>query len=164
MNDELVQYVHQTIKFYNIIDKDKAVEERMPINIYINTLGGDTDCCLGICSSILASITPVYTWNIGKAYSSGFIILLCGTKRFGFKHSQYLFHLGYAYKSGDYHKFMDFADYYPTYIKDNIKKLVLDHSELTEEGFNSLIKDDWWFSSEEALSYGFIDEIADNII
>ena len=44
-----------------------------------------------------------------------------------------------------------------------IKKLVLENTEINEEEYDSHVKDDWWFSTDEAYMYNIIDDIIEDI-
>lgn len=148
------------IGFYNDWDEENEipVEERTPIRIYINSNGGDLIGAFSAIDTIKNSVTPVYTYNLGAAYSAGFFILIAGHKRFGNKHSSYLFHEGSAGSSGDAHKFRNFTAFYERQL-DQLKEHVLDNTNISEELYKEKQKDDWWFDSEEALELGVIDEV-----
>lgn len=63
---------------YNRLDKDIPINERKPIIIYINSPGGNVTDGYGLIDAILTSTTPVYTVNLGIAYSMGFLIYIAG--------------------------------------------------------------------------------------
>ena len=54
-----------------------------PINIYIDSYGGAVYQCFGLLGVIGKSATPIHTIVTGAAMSCGFLILICGHKRFG---------------------------------------------------------------------------------
>lgn len=157
--------VHRLITFYNKIDSTEnvPVENRTPIKIYLNSEGGDLDAGFSIISSIKLSATPVYTYNIGRAWSCAFFILIAGDKRFGVPHSTYLFHEGSCGNMQDAHKYINHTNFYVRQLKD-LRKIVLDNTQITEEEYDSHIKDDWWLDADEAYMYDIIDEIIDNIL
>ena len=157
-------YIHKRIAFYNKIDNSENIpkEKRKPIKIYINSFGGDLDAGFSIISSIKTSKTPVYTYNIGRAWSSAFFILISGHKRFGVPYSSYLFHEGSCSNAQDAHKYLDHAKFY-IYQLQEIKKLVLENTEINEEEYDNHVKDDWWLSTDEAYMYNIIDDIIEDI-
>lgn len=63
---------------YNRLDKDIPVNERKPIIIYINSPGGNVTDGYSLIDVMLTSKTPVYTVNLGIAYSMGFLIYIAG--------------------------------------------------------------------------------------
>lgn len=154
----------QKILFYNKIDSIEGIdpEFRSPIKLYINTPGGDIQEVFNIISTIKASKTPVYTITYGCGYSGGFFIGICGHKRFGFMNSSYLFHEGMAIDGGDAHKFLQHVDYYKFQLK-RIKNIVIENTKITSEEYDVRHKDDWFLTPSEALHYGVIDEILEDL-
>lgn len=153
------------IRFFNRQDEQDGipVEERTPIKIYIDSPGGDLIATFTMINSIRMSKTPVWTINIGAAYSGGFFTFIAGHKRFAYPLSSFLFHEGSTGTSGDAGKFRNFADFYKKEL-DNLKKVVLEYTDITEEDYEKHINDDWWFTAEEALEYGICDEITKELI
>lgn len=66
---EIAQTIMTYINFWNGIDsfEETPSEERMLIQILINTDGGDLIAAFTIINSIEISQTPVVTWNCGRA-------------------------------------------------------------------------------------------------
>lgn len=153
------------IRFFNRQDEQDGipVEERVPIKIYIDSPGGDLIATFTMINSIRMSKTPVWTINIGAAYSGGFFTFIAGHKRFAYPLASFLFHEGSTGTSGDAGKFRNFADFYKKEL-DNLKKVVLEYTDITEEDYEKHINDDWWFTAEEALEYGICDEITKELI
>lgn len=153
------------IKFFNRLDEEEGtpIEERDPIKIYIDSGGGDLMATFTIIDAIELSKTPVWTINIGMAYSGGFFIFLAGHKRFCYKNASFLFHEGSTGNFGDANKFNNWADFYKKILK-RLKEHTLEHTKITEEEYEQHVKDDWWFLAEEAINYGVCDEILDELI
>lgn len=156
--------VFEMIKFWNNIDEinEVAIEERQPIKIYINTPGGDLDATFSIISSIKISKTPIYTITTGTGYSGGFFIGICGHKKFGLPYSSFLFHEGSSMDGGDAHKFIQKAEFYKAQLN-RLKKIVTSNTKITNKMYERIKKDDWFMESEEALEYGVIDKIVNDI-
>ena len=152
--------VDSYIRFWNRMDdeEDTPLEKRQPIKVYIDSGGGDLMATFTIIDAIKLSKTPVYTINIGMAYSGGFFTFLAGHHRVCYKNSSFLFHEGSTAQWGDAHKFNNFADFYKRILK-RLKNHVIEHTDITEEEYEKHIKDDWWLTPEEALEYGICDEI-----
>jgi ATP-dependent Clp protease protease subunit len=66
--------------------------EPAPIKIYIDSYGGYVYQCFGLLSVIERSQTPVHTIVTGCAMSCGFMMLICGHKRFAHRLSTPLYH------------------------------------------------------------------------
>ena len=161
---ELGQTVNNLIRFWNQQDDENEipVEEREPINLYIDSPGGSLTATLTIVDSIIMSKTPVRTINMGSAYSGGFLIFIVGHERITYPSASFMFHEGSTSSMGDAHKFRNFSDFYDKQLE-RIKKITLEYTDMTEEYYEENKKDDVWLLAEEALQYGVCDKIADNV-
>lgn len=158
--EEVAVDVAALIRIYNKMDELEGlnIEDREPIKLYIHSVGGDMFSCFMIIDEIRRSKTPVYTITTGTGYSSGLFIGIHGHKRFGYPLSTYLFHEGQTGFIADAGKFKNFSSFYTTQLE-VLKKLTLQATKIDEEKYESMKEKDWWFSAEEALNYGLIDEI-----
>ena len=161
---ELAVSIFEIIRFWNKVDSEDEVpvEEREPIKLYINTPGGDLDGVLSIISAIKASRTPVYTYNIGTAYSGGFFICIAGHKRYALSHTSFMFHEGAVMDGGDAHKFFQHVDFY-RYQLTRLKAHVINSTNITSDIYEEHKKDDWFMDQDDAKKYGVIDEIIEKL-
>ena len=109
------------------------------------------------------SKTPVWTITIGRGYSGAFFIGSAGHKRYGYPHSSYLFHEGCAQDGGDAHKFLQGVKFYEKQLS-MLRKITLKQTGLTGDDYKKHRKDDLWMTAEEALKYGVIDEIIEELV
>jgi ATP-dependent Clp protease protease subunit len=153
------------ISFFNRLDEQEGipVEEREPIKIFIDSGGGDLMGTLTIIDAIRNSKTPVWTINIGQAYSGGFFIFIAGHRRLSYKNATFLFHEGSTGSHGDAHKFNNWADFYKKMLK-RLKSIVLEYTEISEEEYDQHAKDDWWLLADEAIEYKVCDEIINEMV
>lgn len=159
---ELGQTMNNLIRFWNQQDEENGipVEERKPINLYIDSPGGNLTATLTIVDSIIMSKTPVRTINMGAAYSGGFLIFIVGDERIAYPSCSFMFHEGSTSNMGDAHKFRNFSDFYDKQLN-RIKEITLKYTSMTEEYYEENKKDDVWLLAEEALKYGVCDKIAE---
>ena len=162
VDEDLALEVRLYVKMWNDEDKDIPVEERKPIKFIIDSCGGELNACFSIVDTIENSLTPVYTYNVGKAYSAGGIIFISGKKRFSYPRSSFLWHLGSAENSGDAHKFINFNEFYKRQLK-KMCDIVLNKTKVDPNFFAIKERDDWWMDADEQLEYGFTDEITKEI-
>ena len=157
--------VNSYIQFFNRIDQEKKIDvnKRTPIKIYIDSNGGSLTACFTIIDAITMSKTPVWTINIGKAYSAGFFIFITGHKRFAYPHSSFLFHEGSTGIYQDANKFKNYADFYKQQLE-RLRAITLKHTQIEPEEYDKHVKDDWWFNVDEALKYGVTDKISYKLI
>jgi len=161
INCGLGQDVEGYIRYWNQYDaKHKIpVEDREPIKIYIDSGGGSLTDTLTIIDAIRMSETPVVTICIGTAYSGGFFIFISGDHRIAYPHATFLYHEGSTSNGGDAGKFRNFAEFYTKQL-DMLKNVTLKYTKMTEEFYESIKKDDFWMTAEEAYKLGACDEIA----
>ena len=154
------------IRYWNMKDDEAGipVEKRQPIKVYIDSNGGCLDDTLTMIDAISMSKTPVWTICVGNAYSGGFFTFIAGHKRIAYPMSSFMFHEG-STNSGtvDAGKFRNYADFYSRQME-LLKKVTLKYTKISEEDYEHHRKDDWWFFAEEGIKYGFVDEIAKELI
>ena len=142
-----------------IILKNRKKGDKSPINLIINSQGGDLYEMMGIVDYIKSLSVKVNTICRGSAMSAAAVILTCGTgERIASKHSTIMFHEASSFNMG---KQSD--------LKANVK-----HIDSIEEMTNGLLADKtkkdkmWWRSNQridmyitakEALELGVIDKI-----
>ena len=152
------------IRMWNMADKDIPVEERVPIKLFIDSSGGDLTSALMMADAITLSKTPVYTINMGTAYSGGLLVFVTGHKRYSFPSASFLFHEGStSLGSIDAGKFKNYAGYYSNLI-DRMKNYIIKNTKVDEELYKEKSRDDWWFFVDEAIELGFCDEIITEFI
>lgn len=155
--------IDTAIRFWNKVDAENEtpIEEREPIKLYIDSPGGSLLSTFTIIDSIALSKTPVWTINVGTAYSGGFFTFICGDRRIAYPHSSFLYHEGSAGTEGTANQFENFAAFYKRRLE-QLKQIVLEKTKISEEKYSAIQKDDFWMSAEDALELGCVDIIADN--
>ena len=164
ITEEMGREFLEKIQFWNSEDEfDKvAIEERIPIQIYINSPGGLISASLEIIDAIQNSTTPVHTVVTGTAYSGAFFISIAGHMRYAFPSATFLFHEGMCEIGGDAHKVLQQIAFYKKQLK-RLKELVLEFTEIPEKTYKKHKKDDWLFDAKKALKLGVIDEISEDV-
>lgn len=164
IDDDVATAFTQIIRFFNQQDAGIPVEERTPIKIYINSYGGSLTGALTIADAIVMSKTPVYTINIGCAYSGGMLVFIVGDKRYACPSASFLFHEGSTESNHmDAGKFRNFADYYEKLIG-KMKDYFLKYTKMTEEFYKEKYRDDLWLFVEDAIELGVMDEVLEEYL
>lgn len=163
VTEEICEALSHMIRMWNIVDKDIPIEERKPIKLYIDSHGGDIIAGFIAIDAIKMSKTPVYTVNMGSAYSMGLCIYVAGHKRYAYPHSTFLFHEGSVGLGADAGKFKNFSKFYEELLN-KLKQHLIDNTKITPELYKEKDRDDWWFFVDEAIEYGFCDEILEEFI
>lgn len=153
---ETVADIVRHIMQINREDMGTPPEERKPILLYVSCRGGSLDDGLSVIDAIENSITPVYTINIGYAYSMGFLIGLAGHKRFCTKNAMFLMHDGTDFVVDSSAKAMDRLEFNKR-MEDRLKQYVVSHSTITKEEYEQKYRVEWYMFAEEAKENGFVD-------
>ena len=153
------------IRFWNQFDNSHniPIKERKPIKIYIDSCGGSLTDTLTIIDSIKLSKTPIYTICVGTAYSGGFFVFISGHKRIAYPHASFLFHEGSTGTSGTSGQFENYTAFYRKQLN-QLEQIVLKNTNISEEEYKNIKKDDIWYDTIDGIEKGFIDEIAKELI
>ena len=158
VDQESIHEIARHILQINAEDDGVPVEERKPIRVYIASNGGSVVDGFELIDVIESSVTPVYTIVLANAYSMGFLISLCGHKRFAMKSASFLHHDGsnLVWDSGT--KAQDQMAFNKRF-DDRIKAYVISHSNITEDEYDSKLRVEWYMFANEAKEKGFTDYI-----
>jgi len=135
-----------------------------PIKIFIDSYGGAVYQCFGLLSIMKASETEIHTIVTGCAMSCGFMMLICGHKRFAYPLSTPLYHqvsTGFMGKLKDMEESVEETKR----LQKSIEDITFDRTNITRKRLKEVFKGkfDWFMSSDEALKLGVVDEIIDEI-
>ena len=130
-----------------------------PVNLMINSPGGDVHEMLGIIDYIESLDVKVNTICRGRAFSAAAIILTCGTgSRMMSKRSTVMFHQSSSFLGG---KMADITAYL-----DNVKSLektiygmLAERTKKDAEWWKNKMRSDMFLTAEELLEIGVIDQI-----
>lgn len=150
------------ILLWNQEDKNKPVEDRKPIWIYLFNYGGSFDLEWSFIDLIDSSVTPVYTVNMGVCASAAADIFIAGKKRFMTKNARTMLHQGSAGFQGDSQKIFDQVDDYKRQLE-KTKQFILERTQITSRAYGTHLKDDWWLNADECLKHGVCDRIIENL-
>jgi ATP-dependent Clp protease protease subunit len=163
--------VNNIIKeIFNITTNDENLSKLMrlsgydytpkPIEIYIDSPGGWVTSGLGLCDVILNSKTPIHTITLGLCASMGFVISLCGTKRFCYKNSSLMYHQASSWNIGKIQEQTQHLEV-ALELQKKIDYIVTSRTNIKQSKLDKVNKNkkDWWMFSDEALKLGVVDEI-----
>lgn len=150
------------IRYWNKRDEGIPIEDRIPITLFIDSCGGSLSDTFTIIDSIELSKTPVIGICTGAAYSGGFFVLIACDKRIGYAHSSYLFHEGATGTQGTSGQFENYTAFYKKQLE-QLKDHVIKHTNIDEDEYKVIKRDDIWYDAKEALEKGIIDEISEGL-
>lgn len=148
---------------YKLMDIDKKVGETPPIEIYVNSNGGHVADGLTLISLIEHMKKMGYditTINMGKAYSMGCIIAVCGTHRKSYQYGRYMIHDVSAVTYGKVQQMQeDIEDY--KIDRETLYQIITKYTSITLEQLTEWHerKIDKFFSAEQFMELKGVDEI-----
>lgn len=153
VNDRMSTVVQAQLMFLDNSDS-------LDITLHLDTPGGSIKSGLSIIDVINYIKCDVRTVNVGMCASMGAVLLGAGTKgkRSSLKFSRTMIHQSSSGFSGTYADAkVNFEEW--TKINDTIFSLLGEFCNKTSEQIKQDADRDLWFSSQEILEYGLIDEI-----
>ena len=159
LNDEIDNYTSELIK--NQLLYLEQLDHKKDIKMYINSPGGSVYDGLGILDTMDFIRPDIITINTGLAASMAAVILCSGTKgkRKSLKRSRTMIHQPIGYTGYAQASDIEIDAKEINSLKRELYEII---SENTGQKFEKVEKDsdrDYWMTSEEAKSYGIIDEI-----
>lgn len=141
-----------------------AEDPRADISLYINSPGGSVSAGLAIYDTMRLIPNDVSTLAMGLAGSMAQFLLCSGTrgKRFSLPHAQILMHQGSAGFGGTA---TDVAIYAAQLERTGalLTGLIAEHTGQPAAQVEADSRRDRWFSAQEALEYGMIDHILNQV-
>ena len=166
-NAELMLYGDIAESFWGDTISAKEVTEYLAdldvenINVYINSNGGVVDTAIAINNALRRHKAKV-TVNIdGIAASAATLITCAGDTVRMPKNALFMIHNPLTIAMGDSEEMRKQADVLEKY-KNSITETYLQKVNIDKEKLSELMDNESWLSAEEALKYGFIDEIIEN--
>jgi ATP-dependent Clp protease, protease subunit len=141
-----------------------AEDSDADISLYINSPGGSVSAGLAIYDTMRLIPNDVSTLAMGLAASMGQFLLCAGEpgKRYSLPHAQVLMHQGSAGFGGSAAD----VEIYAEQLERTSAMMTRLTAELTGQPVERVEQDsgrDRWFSAEEALEYGFIDHVVQQL-
>lgn len=136
--------------------------------VYIHSCGGCWDACFTMIDEMngLHKLgANICTVALGKAYSSGALILSAGNERYATANANLMLH-PMSYDSGDdyIHQQSNYADYLKRLYHNGMTIIAKNCGYETKKEIDSFmdkIKDGLWMDAKEAINFGLIDNIWD---
>lgn len=162
LNDDITESVLENYILYiikwNKEDKDIPTDKRKPITFYINSPGGSSIDGFNLCDVIMQSKTPVKGVCFALAASMGYHIYLATHERFAFKNSIFLQHDGEVCVANSRSKAKDTMKFFDS-MEERTKQHVLERTKMTEEFYDKVYEQEFWFYADEAKELGVVDKI-----
>jgi ATP-dependent Clp protease, protease subunit len=141
-----------------------ARDPHTDIHLWISSPGGSVPAMLAIRDVMTLIPNDVSTLAMGMAASAGQFLLSAGArgKRFALPHARVLLHQGSAGIGGTAMDIAIQADDL-RHTRDTVLRLIAEDTGQDVETVERDSRRDRWFSADEALAYGFVDQVVDSI-
>lgn len=130
------------------------------IHFYINSPGGAVDDTLALYDTMRFLSSPVNTYCLGRAYSGGAVLLTAGVKgkRFILPHAKVMIHQPYGGITGQAEDIRIQAEQIIK-SKQELNRIIAFHTGQTVEQVQKDGERDKYFTAQEAMKYGLVDEV-----
>lgn len=136
-------------------------DSQKPIDVLINSPGGEINSGMLMYDVIQASKAPIRLFCIGKAYSMGAVLFACGNHgRYMLPHGELMIHeplLG-GRVGGNSSSIKSISDSLLE-TKKKMNKILAKHTGKSEKAIEKASNHDHYFSPEESVAFGLCDEI-----
>ena len=156
-NDSAVDFIRQLM----VLCRE---DSEAPVDILINSHGGEIKSGLLMYDMIQSCRTPLRMFCIGSAYSMAGLLFASGRKgfRYMFEHSELMLHepLLVNHVGGSASSIRSVSESLMD-TRRKINRILALHTSRTEEEIEKATAFDHYFSPEEAIEFGLADSIAD---
>lgn len=154
----LSRQLDATSKALQILKINFNLSTSPPIELYINSDGGEVLSAFSVVDRIKSSSIPVYSYCEGMVASAATLLSVCCHKRYIRKNGFMLIH---QLSSGLWGPFEDLKEEVANMelLMKYIKSIYLQHTKISESDLVEILKHDTYLNSEECLKLGLVDEI-----
>tara|TARA_R110000851_G_scaffold224166_1_gene377024 strand:+ start:204 stop:842 length:639 start_codon:yes stop_codon:yes gene_type:complete len=165
LNDEIEEHtlfdlmirIRRILKFRTKQEYKGSVND--PINLMINSPGGDIHEMMGIIDYINSLAVPVNTICRGRAFSAASVILTCGTgTRMVSKNSTIMFHQASSMISGKMTDVTATVEFVKQ-VEGEIFDMLANKTKKTSSWWKDQMRTDMYLTSTQALELGVVDQI-----
>ena len=112
--------------------------------------------------TMLASVTPVYTVNMGQCMSAAALIFMAGHKRFMMPRAKVLIHQGYNKIEGEAQKVMDQTASYKKELKE-MQDFILSRTSIPASSLSKKKNNDWELDAAYCLDHKVCDRLIQSL-
>jgi ATP-dependent Clp protease protease subunit len=154
INDQVANIINAQLLFLESVDPKKDIQ------IYLNSPGGGVYAGLGIYDTMQYISPDVATICTGMAASMGAVLLCAGAhgKRTALRHSRVMIHQPLGGAQGQASD-IEITTREILKLKKELYDIIAHHSRQDFEKVSHDSDRDYWMTSEEAKTYGMVDEV-----
>jgi ATP-dependent protease ClpP protease subunit len=144
-----------------LIEKKKKEAEPDPIEVYVNSQGGDLWFAFEIIGWFEYAKThnvPIHTYVMASAFSAGSLIAVAGHKRFGSSRAHHGLHYASGFDYSDNPIMAKRNEQWSQFVQKELVKIYSKYTKLTDIE-NKLLPDHYYINGMNLKKYGLIDEM-----
>lgn len=154
---------NSAIEFVKKVFVLAAEDENKPIDVYINSPGGDVNAGLLMYDVIQSCKVPIRMFCIGRAYSMAAVLFASGNHgRYMLENSELMLHepLIGDHIGGSTSSIKTVSDSLIK-VKTKLNKILAKHTGNTEKQVEKATRFDHYFDGQESVKFGLCDEVVD---
>ena len=157
ITDQVANVTVAQLLFLNQEDRDA------PINMYINSPGGQVYAGLAIYDAMQMISNPISTVAVGVTASFGTVLLAAGTKgqRYALPHATIHLHQPLGGAQGQVTDIEIQAKEFLR-LRKKLNEILMKHTDQSEEVIERDTERDFWMDSEKAVEYGLVDQVLEH--
>ena len=159
-------YIFDEIGLWGVTAKDFIEDvkdlDSTPINLHINSLGGDVFDGMAIYNILKKRTAKTTVYIEGIAASIATIISMGGDEIIMAENSLFMIHNAWSGAMGEAEDMRKTADLLDK-IGDELKGIYMKKINISLDELSNMMDSETWLSANEALEYGFIDSVSDAI-
>jgi ATP-dependent Clp protease protease subunit len=154
INDQVANLIVAQLLFLNQEDRDA------PINMYINSPGGQVYAGLAIYDAMQMISNPISTVAVGVTASFGTVLLAAGSKgqRYALPHATIHLHQPLGGAQGQVTDIEIQAKEFLR-LRSRLNEVLMKHTGQPSEVIERDTERDFWMDAESAVEYGLVDEV-----
>jgi ATP-dependent protease ClpP protease subunit len=129
-----------------------------PIQLFINSEGGEVFSAFSSVDRITSSVVPVHSYVEGFCASAATLLSVCCHRRYIRKNGFMMIHQLSGGVWGSFETIKEESENMELLMK-CIKRIYLQHTKIPENDLIEILKHDTYLDAEECLKYGLVDEI-----
>jgi len=155
----LTEQVQTVTKKMRVLAVENEIDPP-PIMLHIASYGGSIFAGFAGMDMIKSNPLPIHTIVDGAAASAATLLSVVGHKRSIRKNAYMLIHQLSSCLVGKFEEIKDDMQRLEKLMA-TIKQTYVDHAKIPKDKLDEIIKHDWWFSAEDCLKFGLVDEIVE---
>lgn len=131
---------------------------KSPIQLHINSGGGNVLDALAIVDHMQCLVSPVHTYAEGVVASAATMIYIASEKRYAYPSTFFLMHPVEMWFTGTHLQLDDLVEF-KNKLLDRVVKIYVRHTFMSEGAIKDRFKRDSWLDVDEAVALGMVDMV-----